>query len=50
MGFYTGLRLKDISEMEWQCVELDQETIRVRTKKTGRNLTIPNAPALLEWL
>jgi integrase len=50
MGFYTGLRLKDISEMEWQSIEVDQAIIRVRTKKTAQKLAIPIAPALLEWI
>lgn len=50
MGFYTGLRLKDISEMEWQSIEVDQAIIRVRTKKTAQKLAIPIAPVLLEWI
>lgn len=49
-GFYTGLRLKDITDLEWGNLNLEDSLIRVRTKKTGSKLTIPIAPPLLKWL
>lgn len=50
VGFYTGLRLKDITDLEWGNLSLEDALIRLRTKKTGSKLTIPIAPPLLSWL
>jgi integrase len=40
-GLYTGQRLSDLALLTWDNVDLDRNEIRLVTKKTGKNLTIP---------
>jgi len=40
-GLYTGQRLADLALLTWDNVDLDRNEIRLVTKKTGKNLTIP---------
>ena len=49
-GFYTGLRLRDITELQWQSVDLRENVIRVKTRKTGKGVVIPTSPEFTEWL
>lgn len=46
----TGLRLMDATRLKWKDLNLDDETIRVRTAKTGTVLTLPIHPELSKWL
>ena len=34
-GYYTGLRLRDIADLQWNAVELGKLFITVTTRKTG---------------
>src|SRR5438093_1942111 len=43
-GYYTGLRLRDVADLEWSAVDLDRCTIRVTTRKTLRTVTVPIHP------
>lgn len=37
-GYFTGLRLRDITEMRWENVDLTEGVIRVKTAKTGKKI------------
>ena len=40
-GLFTGQRLADLATLTWANIDLDQEVIRLTTRKTGKSLTIP---------
>jgi integrase len=45
-AFYTGQRLSDLATLTWNSVDLDRGEVRMVTRKTGRRMIIPLAPAL----
>jgi integrase len=45
-AFYTGQRLSDLATLTWNYVDLDRGEVRMVTRKTGRRMIIPLAPAL----
>jgi integrase len=49
-GYYTGLRLRDVADLEWSAVDLDRRTITVTTRKTLRRVTVPFHPEFRSWL
>ncbi len=49
-AYYTGLRLRDVTTLCWQCVNLDTKVLQVKTRKTGTTVTIPMHPDLISWL
>ena len=49
-GYFTGLRLGYITELEWRAVDLGAGLLTVKTRKTGKTVVIPLAPELAEWL
>jgi len=49
-GYFTGLRLSDITEMRWESVNLTAGIIKLKTGKTGKTVVIPLAAELAEWL
>jgi integrase len=49
-GYYTGLRLRDVANLEWSALDLDKRSITVRTRKTGKKVTIPIHPEFAGWL
>jgi integrase len=49
-GYYTGLRLRDIADLEWQALDLDKRTITVTTRKTGKTVTVPIHREFAAWL
>jgi len=49
-GLYTGQRLSDVCSLCWSNVDLEAEVIRFVTGKTGRQMEIPIAPPLLEFI
>lgn len=49
-GFYTGLRLRDVTDLRWECVDFDASVLRLKTRKAGAVLTLPLHPELAEWL
>lgn len=40
-GLYTGQRIGDISRLQWDQVDIEKRTVRIRTRKTGKLLVIP---------
>jgi integrase len=49
-GYYTGLRLRDIADLEWSAVDLDRRIITVTTRKTRKRVTVPIHPQFASWL
>lgn len=49
-GLYTGQRLSDICSLCWSNLDLEAEVIRFVTAKTGRQMEIPIAPPLMEYI
>jgi integrase len=49
-GYYTGLRLRDIADMEWSAVNLGKQIITVTTRKTRKDVTMPIHPRFAAWL
>jgi integrase len=45
-GLYSGQRLGDLAVLTWTNLELQRDEIRMTTRKTGRRLVLPIAPAL----
>jgi integrase len=49
-GLYTGQRLGDIAALTWAQIDLARDEIALVTRKTGKRLLIPIAPALRDHL
>ena len=49
-GYYTGLRLRDIADLQWGAVDLEGRIIKVTTRKTGKTVTVPIHPQFAAWL
>jgi integrase len=49
-GYFTGLRLRDCSELRWADVDLDEQTITVETRKTRKDVIVPIHPQFGAWL
>jgi integrase len=50
LAVLTGLRLKDIANLEWNAIDLDSGFLRVKTAKTGKGVAVPIHPELRLWL
>ena len=50
IGMYTGQRMKDCVLMQWQHIDFTHNQIYVHQYKTGKDVTIPIAPPLLDAL
>jgi len=50
LSMFTGQRLKDCVLLRWDKVDLSRKRIWVKQFKTGKEVTIPMAPKLLEVL
>jgi len=49
-GYYTGLRLRDVADLEWSAVDLDKRTITVTTRKTLKKVVTPIHLQFRAWL
>jgi len=49
-GYYTGLRLRDIADLEWSAVDLDGRIITVTARKTRKRVAVPIHPRFAVWL
>jgi integrase len=50
LGMFTGQRLKDCVLLRWDKVDLNRKRIWVKQFKTGKEVSIPMAPKLLDVL
>jgi integrase len=53
VGFYTGLRLRDVSSLLWDTIDTthpEKWFIRIITSKTGKGVAVPVHPELKRWL
>lgn len=49
-GYFTGLRLRDVTDLRWEAIDFDAGLLQVRTRKTGANITLPLHPEFAHWL
>jgi len=49
-AYFTGLRLRDCSELRWSSVDLDEHVISVTTRKTKKDVTVPIHLQFALWL
>ncbi len=54
-GFYTGLRLKDVTELRWESIDAGLTKIelvprKTRRKKKNRKVVLPIHPVFAAWL
>jgi integrase len=54
-GFYTGLRLKDVTELRWESIDagltkLELVPRKTRRKKKNRKVVLPIHPTFAQWL
>ena len=49
-GYFTGLRLRDVTELRWEAVDSKTGTLRVKTRKTGAVVVLPLHIELADWL
>jgi len=50
LAYFTGARLSDCARMQWECVDLGEETLTYTQAKTGAKVTTPLHPDLLKAL
>ncbi|MEI8246759.1 MAG: tyrosine-type recombinase/integrase [Lentisphaerota bacterium] len=50
LGMFTGQRFKDCIMLRWDKIDLNRKRIWVKQFKTGKEVTIPMAPELLDVL
>jgi integrase len=49
-GYFTGLRLRDVTELRWEAVDFKTGLLRVKTRKTGAVIVLPLHPEFSAWL
>ncbi|MEI6715670.1 MAG: site-specific integrase [Verrucomicrobiota bacterium] len=49
-GYFTGLRLKDVTNLCWEAIDAEVGILRTTASKTGGHLTIPISGDLQKWL
>jgi integrase len=49
-GAYTGLRLRDVADLQWGAIDWQQQKITVTTRKTRKDVTVPIHPQFAPWL
>jgi len=54
-GYYTGLRLRDVTELRWESVDPDLSKLeliphKTRRKRKNRKIVIPIHPQFAEWM
>jgi integrase len=49
-GYYTGLRLRDVADLQWNAINSEEQKITVTTRKTRKDVTVPIHPQFASWL
>jgi integrase len=49
-AFYTGLRLRDVTELQWNAISWKEQKITVTTRKTRKDVIVPIHPQFGAWL
>ena len=49
-GYYTGLRLRDVADLQWNAINWKEQKIIVTTRKTRKDVTVPIHPQFASWL
>jgi integrase len=48
-GYYTGLRLRDVADLQWNAINWKEQKITVTTRKTRKDVTVPIHPQFAAW-
>ncbi len=49
-GYFTGLRLQDIVNLQWENLDLESGMLRITARKTNKDITIALHPDVKSWL
>jgi integrase len=49
-AYFTGLRLKDVTELRWNAIDWSAQTITVDTRKTRKTVRLPIHEQFAAWL
>ena len=49
-GLYTGQRLGDLARLTWRSLDIPNRELTLRTEKTDRNMVVPLAKPLIEFI
>jgi len=49
-GYYTGMRLRDVADLQWNAINSEEQKIIVTTRKTRKDVTVPIHPQFASWL
>ena len=49
-GYFTGLRMRDITELRWESLDLQKGLLRVKMRKTGGVVVVPLHDQFSDWL
>ena len=49
-GYYTGLRLRDVADLQWNAINLKEQKTTVTTRKTSKDVTVPILTQFASWL
>jgi integrase len=49
-AYFTGLRLRDVADLQWSNLDLSDQTLTVTTRKTRKDVTVPIHPQFASWL
>jgi integrase len=49
-GAYTGLRLRDVADLQWSAINWEEQKITVTTRKTRKDVTVPIHSQFASWL
>jgi integrase len=49
-GYYTGMRLRDVADLQWNAIDSEEQKITVTTRKTRKDVTVPIHPHFASWL
>ena len=49
-GAYTGLRLRDVADLQWGAINWEEQKITVTTRKTRKDVTVPIHLRFASWL
>lgn len=49
-GYSTGLRLRDVTELRWEAINMSTGVLKIKTRKTDTTVILPLSPELMTWL
>ena len=49
-GYSTGLRLRDVTELRWETIDMSTGVLKIKTRKTDTTVILPLSPELMTWM